>query len=114
MKEVKAIIDPSRLYDIVQALRGIPSMPDFAVSEVRIFPRGGTCVQPHGHGTDAIDSVEALKIECVVPEELVPGVVDAVQRSAGTGVVIGADVTVGEVHSPAAMGLPPGAGSSRH
>ena len=37
MKEIKALIEPSPLCDVVVALRGMPSMPESTVTDVRLF-----------------------------------------------------------------------------
>jgi nitrogen regulatory protein P-II 1 len=85
MKEIKAIIQPSRLYSVLTALREIPGMPGLTVSEIRGFPRGHADPRSQAHGIDAMDSVEMVKIECVVPDERVSAVVDAITRAAHTG-----------------------------
>lgn len=85
MKEIKAIIQPSRLYPVLTALRDIPEMPGFTVSELRGFPKGHADPQSRSHGIDAMDSFEMTKIECVVPDEIARAVVDAIARAAHTG-----------------------------
>ena len=65
MKEIKALIQPAKLYDVVMALHRVPSMPGFSTSDVRGFPRGHRGSQYQGSETEAIQSIELLKIECV-------------------------------------------------
>ncbi|HEV8335700.1 MAG TPA: P-II family nitrogen regulator [Candidatus Polarisedimenticolia bacterium] len=85
MKEIKALIQPSKLYDVVMALHRIPSMPGFITSDIRGFPRGHADPESQSHGIDAIDSFEMMKVECVVPDSLAPLVVETIARVARTG-----------------------------
>jgi len=81
MHEVKALIRPDRLYDVVQALHGLPDMPGITTSTVQGFGRrrsGGTPEAMFGQTT-------MTKIETVVADDLVERVVDMIQRTAGTG-----------------------------
>lgn len=85
MKEIKAIIQPARLYSVLTALRDIPELPGVTVSEIRGFPRGHADPRSSSHGIDAVDSFDLVKVECVVPDEKVDAVVDAIARAARTG-----------------------------
>ena len=85
MKEIKAVIQPARLYSVLMALRDIPSMPGFIVTDARAFPRGHPDARSRSHGIDALDSFELSRIECVVSDSLAPLVVEAISRSAHTG-----------------------------
>lgn len=83
MYEVKAIIRPERLAAVVQALRQIPEIPGLTVSVVRGFGRRSAGVP----SADAPEygETEMAKLETVVPEALLPRVVDTVQEVAATG-----------------------------
>ena len=85
MKEIKAVIQHSKLYEVMSALRDIPSMSGFIVSDIRGFPRGHADPESQSHGIDAIDSFEMTKIECVVPDSLAAVVVETIVRAAHTG-----------------------------
>ena len=85
MKEIKAVIRPARLYSALTALRDIPGMPGFIVTETRAFPRGHPAAGSHSHGIDALDSFEMVKIECAVPDVLAPAAVDAIVQATATG-----------------------------
>lgn len=61
MKEVKAIIKPFRLEDVVHALRQIPNLPAVTISTAQ-----GLSVE---RGT--FDQVVKTKLEIMVPDELV-------------------------------------------
>lgn len=83
MREIKAIIRPERLSDVVQALRQIPDMPGVTVSVVQGFGRGGS--QQETRGIDPLGVAQFAKVETVVPARLVKEVLDAIRRAAQTG-----------------------------
>jgi nitrogen regulatory protein P-II 1 len=85
MKEIKAVIQPSKLYAVLTALRDIAGMPGLVVNDAQGFPRGHPDARSESHGIDALDSVELTMIECVVPDSIAPDVVDAIARAAHTG-----------------------------
>ena len=85
MKEIKAIIRPARLYAVLTALREIPGMPGFTMSEVRAFSGAHPDPRSRSHGIDAIDSFELTKIESVVSDDKVSVVLEAIARAAHTG-----------------------------
>ncbi len=75
MKEIKAIIKPSRLEEVVHALRQIKDLPAITVSTAN-----GFLAQ---HGT--FDQVVKTKLEIMVSDDLVEAVVQAIQKAAHTG-----------------------------
>ncbi|MCC6356451.1 MAG: P-II family nitrogen regulator [Verrucomicrobiae bacterium] len=75
MKEIKAIIKPFRLEQVLHALRQIKGLPAMTVSTAN-----GLSAE---HG--AFDQVVKTKLEIMVPDELVNQVVGAIQREAHTG-----------------------------
>ncbi len=86
MKKVEAIIRHHKLDDVKQALteQGIAGM---TVTEVRGFgrQRGHTEIY---RGTEyQVDFVAKLKVEVVVPDAKVDGVVEAIIRASKTGQV---------------------------
>ena len=83
IREIKAIIRPDRLSDVVQALREIPRMPGVTVSVVHGFGRGGAHLQTGG--VDPLGEAQFAKVETVVPVALAKEVVDAIRRAAHTG-----------------------------
>jgi nitrogen regulatory protein PII len=85
MKEIKAVVRPARLYSALMALRDIPGMPGFIVTDTRAFPRGHPLAGSHSHGIDALDSFEMVKIECVVPDRLATAAVEAIEKATSTG-----------------------------
>lgn len=75
MKEIKAIIKPFRLEEVIHALRQIKDLPAMTVSTAH-----GLSAE---HG--AFDQVVKTKLEIMVPDELVEAVLQAIQNAAHTG-----------------------------
>jgi nitrogen regulatory protein PII len=75
VKEVKAIIKPFRLEDVVDALCQIQDLPAVTISTA------------HGLSVDrgTFDQVVKTKLEIMVPDELVESVVQAIRKAAHTG-----------------------------
>jgi len=84
MKKIEAIIKPFKLDDVKEALTelGIQGM---TITEVKGFGRTGGKKEVHRGSAYIVDFVPKVKIEVVVPDELVHDVIDAVEKSAKTG-----------------------------
>ena len=80
--EVKAIIRPERMDDVVQGLHEIPELPGVTVSLVRGL---GRRVWTQPVGDREYGETEMVKLEIVVTNQLLPRVVGAVERAAHTG-----------------------------
>ncbi len=80
MREIKAIIRPERLSEVLRALHGIPDLPGVTVSIVRGFGRR----YPLG-SEPTFDEIERTKLEIVVPTAVASEVVQVVERAARTG-----------------------------
>ena len=80
IQEIKAIIRPERLPQVLHALHTVPDLPGVTISTVRGFGRR----YPLGPET-AFDEVEMMKLEIVVPTALAQDVVHLIERSAHTG-----------------------------
>lgn len=81
MREIKAIIRDERLDSVLQALHQLPGLPGITVSWVRgVGKRPSTPEAAVEYG-----QAEMVKVEVVVPTELVPAVVDVIRRTASTG-----------------------------
>ncbi len=85
LKQVIAIIQPSRLYQVLTAAREVAGAPGVIVTECRAFPRGHADPQSPSHGIDAIDNFEVTRVEVVVPDSLADALVDEIRRAAHTG-----------------------------
>ena len=84
MKKVEAIIRHFKLEEVKDALteHGVQGM---TVTEVRGFGRQKGHTEMYRGAEYAVEFVPKIKIEIVVPEPDVQGVVDAIMRTAQTG-----------------------------
>ena len=85
MKEIKAIIRPSRLHKIRDAFRTLPGFPGMTASHVE------GCSSHAGeerHDTlkeELTDFTKKVRIEIVAPDEMVPDILRIIHRNAHTG-----------------------------
>lgn len=85
MREIKAIIQPFMLQDVLVALSALDDLPGVTISEVTGWGKS--------RAADAADTVEKgghalakkTKLEIVVPTHLAPQVVAAISEAARTG-----------------------------
>ncbi len=84
MKRVEAIIKPFKLDDVKEALTtaGVTGM---TVTEVKGFGRTGGKTEVFRGSAYVVDFVPKVKVEVVVPDDLVLEVLEAIERSAKTG-----------------------------
>ncbi|MBI3289464.1 MAG: P-II family nitrogen regulator [Elusimicrobia bacterium] len=80
MKEIKAIIQTSRLDKVLLALHGIKGLPGRTVSHVHGYRKSDG-----GPAEDALESEERTKLEIVVKDSDAKKVVAAIVKSARTG-----------------------------
>lgn len=92
--EVKAIIRPERMDDVVHGLHEIPDLPGVTLSLVRGLGRR-VWTQPDGERE--YGETDMVKLEIVVTDALLPLVVDAVERGAHTGRAGDGKVFISEV-----------------
>lgn len=92
--EVKAIIRPERLDDVVRALHEIPDLPGVTISQVRGV---GRRVSRQPGGEREYGESDMIKLEAVVTEVELAGVVGAVERGAHTGRAGDGKVFISEV-----------------
>jgi nitrogen regulatory protein P-II 1 len=78
MREVKAVIQPFVLDKVIDALEEVPGIPGITVSEVRGFGKS------HEDG-EAVRDVKKIKLEIMVPEDMVEDVVERLRAAAHTG-----------------------------
>ncbi len=81
MKEIKAIIQPSTLNQVLIALHEIKELPGCTVSTVLGYGR----VRQKEGSDSLLESAERTKLEVVVPDQLVKKVLDAIYKHAHTG-----------------------------
>ncbi|MCF6271017.1 MAG: P-II family nitrogen regulator [Melioribacteraceae bacterium] len=85
MKEIKAIIRPFKLDDVVTALHKIEELPGLTISEIKGFGRTKAKGAPDSFLDGLHNYIKRIKIEIVVNDNLVTEVVDVIQQTAYTG-----------------------------
>ncbi len=84
MKKIEAIIKPFKLDEVKEAIlsAGVSGM---TVTEVRGFGRQKGHKEVYRGAEYVVDFVPKIKIEVVVPEDIVTDIIDAIKKSAYTG-----------------------------
>ena len=84
MKKIEAIIRPFKLDEVKDALdaRDVHGM---TVSEVKGYGRSGGRVAIYPGAEYVVDFLPKLRVEVVVPDDLVLAVIDAIREAAFTG-----------------------------
>lgn len=85
MKEIKAIIRPFKLDDVVSALHKIDGMPGLTISEIKGFGRTKAKNADDSFREGLHDYIKRVKIELVVNNDIVNEVVNVIQETAHTG-----------------------------
>ena len=81
MKEIKAIIRPSKLLEVTEELHAIEGLPGVTVSEIKGFGKG----RPDKLVYEMVEFMQRIQLEVVVNDEMVEDVVNVIQRHAHTG-----------------------------
>ncbi|MEK7879002.1 MAG: P-II family nitrogen regulator, partial [candidate division NC10 bacterium] len=84
MKKVEAVIKPFKLDDVKEALTGL-GIVGMTVTEVRGFGRQKGHTELYRGSEYTIDFLPKVKVEVVVPDNLVEKVVSTIVASAKTG-----------------------------
>ncbi|MGB9735359.1 MAG: P-II family nitrogen regulator [bacterium] len=84
LKKIEAIIKPFKLDEVKDALGEI-GIQGLTVTEVKGFGRQKGHTDLYRGAEYVVDFLPKIKLEVVVPEELVNKVVDAIKQSAKTG-----------------------------
>ena len=84
MKKIEAIIKPFKLDEVKDALNAL-GIQGMTVSEVKGFGRQKGHVELYRGAEYDVAFIPKVKIEIVVPDGLVPRIVDAFERSSGAG-----------------------------
>ncbi|MBZ0180253.1 MAG: P-II family nitrogen regulator [Melioribacteraceae bacterium] len=85
MKEIKAIIRPFKLDDVITALHKIEGLPGITISEIKGFGKSKAKDSEDAIREGLHDYVEKMKLELVVHNDIVDEVVDTIQQIAHTG-----------------------------
>ena len=84
MKKVEAIIKPFKLDEVKQALSEV-GVAGLTVTEVKGFGRQKGHTELYRGAEYVVDFLPKVKVEVVVPDQLVGRVVEVVERAAKTG-----------------------------
>ncbi len=84
MKKIEAIIKPFRLDEVKQALTAV-GVSGMTVSEVKGFGRQKGHTELYRGAEYTVDFLPKVKIEVLLPEELLTSALDAILESAQTG-----------------------------
>jgi nitrogen regulatory protein P-II 1 len=85
MKEIKAIIRPFRLLDVVSELQKIEDLPGVTISDIKGFGKSKAKDARERIMDGLVAYVQKVKIEVVVPDDMVERVVTTIQATAHTG-----------------------------
>ncbi|MBX6423256.1 P-II family nitrogen regulator [Thermosulfurimonas sp. F29] len=84
MKKIEAIIKPFKLEEVKEALTEV-GVQGMTVTEVKGFGRQRGHQEIYRGAEYVVDFLPKIKIEIVIPDEMVDRVVEAIIRSARTG-----------------------------
>jgi len=85
MKEIKAIIRPSKLLEVTEELHAIEGLPGVTVSEIKGFGKGKAKNVKDSVVYEMVKFIPRIQLEVVVNDEMVAGVVNVIQKYAHTG-----------------------------
>ena len=83
MKKIEAIIKPFKLDEVKEALQEI-GIQGLSVIEVKGFGRQKGHTELYRGAEDVVDFLPKVKIEVVVPDDMVEGAIDAIVAAART------------------------------
>ncbi|MGA7593719.1 MAG: P-II family nitrogen regulator [Gallionella sp.] len=84
MKKIEAVIKPFKLDDVREALSGV-GINGLTVTEVKGFGRQKGHTELYRGAEYVVDFLPKIKIEAVIPTELLETAIDAILKSAHTG-----------------------------
>jgi nitrogen regulatory protein P-II 1 len=84
MKKIEAVIKPFKLDEVKEALQDI-GVQGMTVVEAKGYGRQKGHSELYRGAEYVIDFLPKIKIEVVVPDDMVAGVIEAIQTSARTG-----------------------------
>ncbi len=85
MKEIKAIIRPSRLLEVTEELHRIEGLPGVTVSEIKGFGKGRARNAEDKVVYEMVEFIPRIQLEVVVNDEMVAEVVNLIQKYSHTG-----------------------------
>jgi len=84
VKKIEAIIKPFKLDEVKEALHGL-GVQGLTVTEVKGFGRQKGHTELYRGAEYVVDFLPKIKLEVVVTDEAVDGIVDAIVQAANTG-----------------------------
>jgi nitrogen regulatory protein P-II 1 len=84
MKKIEAIIKPFKLDEVKNALTKI-GVQGITITEVKGFGRQRGHTEVYRGAEYTIDFIPKIKIDLIVSDELVPQVIETIERAARTG-----------------------------
>ncbi len=84
MKKIEAIVKPFKLDEVKNALTKI-GVQGMTVTEVKGFGRQKGHTEVYRGAEYTIDFIPKIKIDLIVSDELVPQVIETIERTARTG-----------------------------
>jgi nitrogen regulatory protein P-II 1 len=96
MKSIQAIIRPSKLDEVKEALAEV-GVAGMTVSETKGFGRTGGRKEVYRGSSYVVDFVPKVMVEIVAPDNLVGAILDVIVRSAKTGKIGDGKIFVYEV-----------------
>lgn len=96
MKRVEAIIRPSKLDDVKEALAEV-SIMGMTISEVKGFGRTGGRKEVYRGSAYVVDFVPKIKVEIVAADGQVGDILQAIEKSAKTGKIGDGKIFVSDV-----------------
>jgi nitrogen regulatory protein P-II 1 len=85
MKEIKAIIRPTKLREVTEELHGIAGLPGVTVTEIKGFGKSRAKDAKDKLAYEMVEFVPRIQLEVVVNDEMVDEVVNVIQRFSHTG-----------------------------
>jgi nitrogen regulatory protein P-II 1 len=85
MKEIKAIIRPSKLLEVTEELHEIEGLPGVTISEIKGFGKGRARNAADKVEYEMVEFMPRIQLEVVVDDDMVAEVVSVIQKHAHTG-----------------------------
>jgi nitrogen regulatory protein P-II 1 len=85
MKEIKAVIRPSKLLEVTEELHSIEGLPGVTVSEIKGFGKGRAKNAKDKIVYEMVEMIPRIQLEVVVNDEMVDQVVNVIQKFSHTG-----------------------------
>ena len=85
MKEIKAVIRPAKLLEVIEELHVIDGLPGVTVTEIKGFGKGKAKNAADRVLYEMVSLIPRIQLEVVVNDNMVEEVVGVLQKNAHTG-----------------------------